>query len=63
VLEKNKAGLRLYKTKATFTSVEVGAHDRAKKRRLAMPGLVDELVGAARRSTRLAQSSPLRRPF
>ena len=45
VLEKNKAGLRLYKTKATFTSVEVGAHDRAKKRRLAMPGLLDGAEG------------------
>lgn len=43
VLERGKGGrLRLYRNKATFTAVEVGAHDRAKKRRLAMPGLDEE---------------------
>jgi hypothetical protein len=43
ILEQSKGGLlRLYRNKATFTSVEVGSHDRTKKRRLAMPGLLEE---------------------
>lgn len=44
VLEAGKSAdkARLYKNKATFTEVEVGTHDRQKKRRLALVPLTEE---------------------
>lgn len=41
-VRKNTGRARLYRNKATFAEVEVGTHDRQKKRRLALVSLTEE---------------------